>query len=134
MSKILKSLAIVSLAVLMFAPAASARGAAVIGKFYPGFYGGWYGPGWWGPWYGYPYGFYPMRNAGTVKIKTDMKDGSVFVDGGYAGLVSKMKKFQLRPGIHDIELRDPSGRTIYQERVNVLLGKTIEIHPDYGRH
>jgi hypothetical protein len=75
-----------------------------------------------------------MRNAGTVKIKTAMKDASVFIDGGYAGRAGKLKKFQLRPGTHDIALRDGGGRTIYQERVNVMLGKTVEIHPDYGRH
>ena len=61
------------------------------------------------------------------KVVTKFKDASVFVDGGYAGVAEKLKHFDLSPGNHDIELRDPSGRTIFQERVQVILGKTTEI-------
>lgn len=123
------------LALLSFAPAASARGRFGWGGgfYYPYSYG-WYGPGWYNPWYGPPYGYYPGANAGNVKIKTEVKDASVFVDGGYAGPAHKLKKFALRPGTHDIALRDPNGKTFYQERVNVLLGRTVEIRPDYTRH
>jgi hypothetical protein len=35
--------------------------------------------------------------------------------------------FPLRPGSHDLELRDASGQTIFQERVDVLVGKTIKL-------
>ena len=107
-----------------------------------GFYGrGWYGPGpgwgWYGPgWYGGPYGWAPgyyMPNAGKVKIVTPDKNASVYVDGGYAGPVAKLKKFSLRPGNHDIALRDSDGRTFYQERVQVIPGKTTEIHASYQR-
>jgi hypothetical protein len=59
-----------------------------------------------------------------------MKDAAVYVDGGYAGTVGKLKTFTLRPGTHDVELRDPSGHSFYQERIEVIAGKTIKISPD----
>ena len=128
---------------LTIAPAtasAAAGGHVVVVR--GGFYGrGWYGPGWgwgwYGPgWYGGPYGWAPgyyIPNAGKVKIVTSDKNASVYVDGGYAGPVAKLKKFSLRPGNHDIALRDPDGRTFYQERVQVIPGKTTEIHANYQR-
>ncbi len=100
-----------------------------------GFYGPrwWYGPGWgWYGWYG-PWGppYVAVPVTGTVKIKTHDKNAAVYVDGGYAGLTAKLKKFALRPGNHDIELRDSRGHTFYQERIQVIAGRTIEIHPGY---
>ena len=107
--------------------AAAAQGVVVVGG---GFYRpyGW-GPGWYGPYWGPPYAVVPY--TGQVKIKTNDKNAAVFVDGGYAGQAAKLKKFALRPGAHNIELRDPSGRAFYQERVQVIPGKTLEIHADY---
>lgn len=126
-------------------PTASAQGwhggrVIVAGRFYGGgWYGpgwGWYGPGWYGPaWYGqwgWGPGYY-MPNAGKVKIVTPDKNASVYIDGGYAGPVAKLKKFSLRPGNHEIALRDSSGHTFYQERIQVIPGKTIEIHANYQR-
>jgi hypothetical protein len=81
--------------------------------------------------YPYPYAYppdYMAANFGFVKIKTDRKDASVFVDGGFADKIAKAKKYALRPGNHDIELRDSDGRTIYKERVAVIVGKTTELH------
>jgi PEGA domain len=128
---------------LTFAPvtaSAAMRGGRVV-IVGGGFYGrGWYGPGWgWGGWYGPgwyygPWGWGPgyyVPNAGKVKIVTPDKNASVYIDGGYAGPVAKLKKFSLRPGNHEIALRDPSGHTFYQERVQVIPGKTIEIHTNY---
>jgi hypothetical protein len=83
------------------------------------------------PFFTYPYAYppdYMAANFGFVKIKTDRKDASVFVDGGFADKVAKAKKYALRPGNHDIELRDSDGRTIYKERVAVIVGKTTELH------
>jgi len=57
-----------------------------------------------------------------------LKGASVYVDGGFAGLTGKLKKFPLRPGNHNIELRDSDGRTIYQQQVAVIAGKTTDIH------
>jgi hypothetical protein len=80
--------------------------------------------------YPYPYAYppdYMAENFGYVKIKTDVKDASVYVDGGFADKVEKAKKFALRPGTHDIELRDSDGRSLFKERVAVLVGKTTEL-------
>ena len=125
--------AIAVLALLTMAPVASARGRFFIGGgygYYPGYGAGWYGP-YWGPrYYGpYPYGAY--QNTGNVKIVTETKGDQIFVDGGFAGLTGKLKKFPLRPGVHTVGLRDPSGRSFYQERIEVIRGKTLEIHPDF---
>ena len=81
--------------------------------------------------YPYPYAYppdYMAANFGYVKIKTDRKDASVYVDGGFADKVEKAKKFALRPGNHEIELRDSDGRTLYKEQVAVIVGKTTELH------
>jgi hypothetical protein len=80
--------------------------------------------------YPYPYAYSPdymSANFGYVKIKTDSKDASVYIDGGFADKVEKAKKFALRPGNHGIELRDSDGRTLYKERVAVTVGKTTEL-------
>jgi hypothetical protein len=140
MSKILKGSAIALLALLIAAPAASARGRGFSVRphyyhFYAYPYLGW-GWGWgFGPWYG-PYawgpGYYRYPKTGEVKIETKQKGDSIYVDGGYAGVTGKLKKFRLKPGNHTIELRSPSGQTIYQERVYVIPGKTLKIHADFS--
>ena len=81
--------------------------------------------------YPYPYAYppdYMAQNFGYVKLDTKSKDASVYVDGGFADKLEKAKKFALRPGNHDIELRDSDGRTIFKERVAVLVGKTTTLH------
>jgi len=81
--------------------------------------------------YPYPYAYEPdymAANFGYVKIKTDHKDASVYVDGGFADRIEKAKKFALRPGTHDIELRDSDGRSLFHEKVAVIVGKTTELH------
>jgi hypothetical protein len=120
-----KSLLTLALGLFILAPMASARGFVVARPYYG--YGGWYEPYWgWGPSY---YSGYPYVRSGEVKIVTPAKDAIIYVDGGYAGVTGKLKKFTLTPGNHNIELRDPSGKTYYQQRVHVILGKTVEIHP-----
>ena len=89
-----------------------------------GFYRGpsfYYRP--WGPAY-----IYPTAPRGDVKIETAVKGESIYVDGGYAGLTGKLKKFSLPPGNHLIEVRDPSGRDVFENTVRVLNGRTVEIH------
>jgi hypothetical protein len=122
-----KQFAIGLLALAIFVPVASARPVVVFrGYFGPGFYGpayyGWYGPGYYAP-----YAVVPAPYEGKVKIETKMKDAGVYVDGGYAGTVGQLKTFPLRPGTHNIELRDPSGQTIFQEKIDVLAGKTTKL-------
>lgn len=140
MKQLMKLSLLAALALLTFAPAASARGRIIVGggfgyygPAYYGWYGpAWYGPGWYGP-YGGPYGYYPgYYNSGNVKIVTHMKGNQIFVDGGFAGVTGKLKKFPLRPGKHTIEVRDRDGRRLYSENIEVIRGKTIEIRPDYN--
>ena len=127
MTRYWKYSAMLLLALAIFVPVASARPGFV----YRGYFGGpFYGPayyGWYGPSYYGPYAVAPARYEGKVKIDSKMKDASVFVDGGYAGTVGQLKTFPLRPGTHNIEVRDPSGQTIFQEKVDVLAGKTIKL-------
>ena len=122
-----KYFAVGILALAVFVPAASARPYVI----FRGYFGpAWYGPayyGWYGPAYVAPYAYVPGPNVGKVKIETRMKDASVFVDGGYAGTVGQLKTFPLRPGTHDIELRDPSGNSFFQEHIDVVAGKTIKL-------
>ncbi len=155
MKALMKYSAIALLAFVTFAPAAFARGFGGGGGGFRGggggggwgrgggfgggygFYGGWgmgfgfdpwfYDTYGWGPWYGN--GYYP--NAGEIQIQTNQKSNQVFVDGGYAGLAGQMKKFALRAGTHEIELRNPQGKTFYQERVTVIPGKKLKIQSDY---
>jgi hypothetical protein len=127
MTRYWKHFAIALLALAVFVPASSARPAVFVGGYFgPGFYGpayyGWYGPG-----YAVPYAAVPIPNVGKVKFDTKMKDAHVFVDGGYAGTVRQLGTFPLRPGSHDIELRDPAGHTTFQEHIDVLAGKTIKL-------
>jgi hypothetical protein len=82
------------------------------------------------PFFPYPYPYrlgYVERNYGYVKLKTHGRDASVYVDGGYAVRTRKNKEFALRPGNHDIELRDHDGRTFFRERVAVMVGQTTKI-------
>jgi hypothetical protein len=98
----------------------------IVRPYRPYFY---YGPGWYGysPWY---YSWAPAYavgpSTGEVKIDAHLKDASLYVDDGYVGPIDKFKKFHLRPGNHDIEVRGASGQTIFRERVQVILDKTTE--------
>jgi len=82
------------------------------------------------PFFTYPYPYppgYVGLNYGYVKLKTHGRDASVYVDGGYAVKTKKNKEFALRPGNHDIELRDDDGRTFFHERVAVTVGQTTKL-------
>ena len=93
-----------------------------------------YGPGWGWSWYdpfpwgwGYPY-VYPFHPySGVVKLQELPGDALVYVDDGYAGRADKLKKFTLRAGNHEIELRDSSGHAFQKERIHVIPGKTLKI-------
>ncbi len=116
--------AIVGGLLLSWAPTASAQRRVVIVEPAPVF----------GPFfpyaYPYPYAYAPYypANYGEVKIDTHRKDAAVYIDGGYAAKTGEAKKFALRPGNHEIELRDSDGRTLFQERVAVTVGKTTKLH------
>jgi hypothetical protein len=124
------------LGLMVIVPIASAGPHVFIrGGFYgPAYWGpGWYGPGWaYGPGYYWGPGYYGegISPTGSVKIDTRAKDALVYVDGGYAGKVGDLKTFHVKTGEHDIELRDPSGHAYFQEHVNVLPGKTLNLNPN----
>ena len=142
MSRFLRVLAIALLSIVVLVPAASAQHRVFVSGGFVGFGPGWawYGPGWgwYGPWgwgWGYPYYAYaPGPPSGEVKLVDVAKGALVYVDGGYAGTAGKLKKFALRPGNHNIELRDPSGHAFHQEKIHVIPGKTLEIHGSVGGH
>jgi hypothetical protein len=112
---------------LTIAPTASAQ--RVGGVFFVGpgpFFGPYY------PYYGaYPYGPYMATNYGQVQIDThekSQKSDDVYIDGGYAARLKDAKKFALRPGNHQIELRSPDGQVVYQEKVAITVGHTTKLH------
>jgi len=113
---------------LAFVPQASAAGRVIIARPFFGFgYGYAYRP-FYGPVWGYRAPAYVVTPAtGEVKIDTKDKNDTVYVDGGYIGTTRDMKKFSLRPGNHDIDVRNPAGNVLFHERVQVLLGKTVDI-------
>jgi len=114
---------------LAVAPTASAqrfRGGFVVvgpGPFFGPFY----------PYYGYyPYPpYYMAANYGEVQLDTHEKSqkvDDVYIDGGYAAKLKDAKKFALRPGNHDIQLRSPDGQVVYQETVAITVGHTTKLH------
>ena len=117
-------------AVMMLAPMSSSafgRGFVVVGRPYYG--GGWYSP-FWGPYWGPAYrGYYAYPNSGEVKLDTKVKEAQVFINGAYAGTTHQNKSMHLRPGSYNIEIRE-SGRAPYAEKVYVVAGKTLHLHPN----
>jgi hypothetical protein len=128
-----KGLLILSAALMTLAPmsASAAVGGFVVvrpyygGGFYRPFWGPYWGPYWggyWGPAYAYP-------NSGEIKLDTKVKDAQVFINGAYAGTTHENKSMHLRPGSYNIEIKQ-AGATHYAERVYVVAGKTLKIHPE----
>ena len=124
-----KGLLILSVALMTLAPmsaSAAIRGFVVVGRpYYGGYYAPFWGPYWggyWGPAYAYP-------NSGEVKIDTKVKDAQVFINGAYAGTTRENKSMHLRPGNYNIEIRE-AGTTQYAEKVYVVAGKTLHLHPE----
>jgi hypothetical protein len=129
-SKMKKGLLILAAALMTLAPVsapAAVRAFVTVGRPY---YGGFYRPFWgsyWGPAYG---GYYFANpNAGEVKLDTKVKDAGVFINGAYAGTTHENKSMHLRPGSYNIEIRE-AGSTRYAEKVFVVAGKTLHLHPE----
>jgi hypothetical protein len=113
------------LVTLGMAPRSDAAARVIVRPGFGFYYGP--GPGWyyrpWGP----AYVLAPGRVTGDVKISAEVKGESIYVDGGYAGLTGKLKKFSLQPGNHHIEIRDRAGNVMYQNTVRVIAGQTVEV-------
>jgi len=123
-----KRLLILAAALMTLAPvsaSAAVRGFVVYGG---GFYRPYWGPYWgWGPSYYGPYYVHPI--AGEVKLDTKVKDAQVFIDGAFAGTTKQNKSMYLRPGSYNIEIRE-AGQRRYGERIYVVAGKTLHLHPE----
>jgi hypothetical protein len=86
------------------------------GFVHPGFYNGFaYGP-----------------NMGEVRLRTSDKAGAVFLDGAYAGELSKLKHIWLEPGAYNVEIRS-DGHPQFERRIYVLSGKTVDLRPGVGQ-
>ena len=124
-----KGLLILAASLMTLAPVsapAAVRAFVAVGRPY---YGGYYRP-YWGPYWGPAYGgYYANPNAGEIKQDTKVKDAGVFINGAYAGTTHQNKSMYLRPGSYNIEIRQ-AGRTPYAERVYVVAGKTLHLHPE----
>jgi hypothetical protein len=87
----------------------------------------WVGPGYWGP----PiYHVVPVRSdrSGELKIDTNAKDASVYINGAFAGTVGKLKTVWLRSGSYDIEIRATNGG-VFDQKVFVPIDKKVVIEP-----
>jgi len=111
---------------LLLGMAPSLMASPVYIRPYTGFY---YVPSyhWYHPWYGGPV-YFPAPVTGELKITTEDKDARVYVDGGFLGIARKTKKFDLRPGNHDVELRDARGNVLFEEKVAIVPGHTTEFN------
>ena len=126
----LKGFAVAAFVVLLGASSASARPPRIIirgGFVYP--YPVWVSP-YWGPSYIYTYPV-PVTYTGELKVKAPMPGASIYVDGGFVGVADKLKNIPLPAGTHEVQLRDPDGRTFYQESVEIIAGRTTQIQPVY---
>ena len=81
------------------------------------------------PWYPNTTLYFPVPTTGELKIQTDNKDARVYVDGGYLGTAKDTKKFDLRPGNHDVELRNAQGELLVKEKVAIVPGHTTVFNP-----
>jgi len=129
----IKFAGLILFACLATALPASAHGFYRGGRIavFPSFgYWGWYSPYYYG--YYWPYGYYSgvYSNLGEVKIKTNVKDADVYINGAYAGKADKLKTMFLRPNSYSLEIRAP-GKSPIVQKLYVLAGKTIKIQADF---
>jgi PEGA domain len=127
---------VLSAFLMLTLPASAAvhyRGRVVVGPAI----GPW---GWYSPFYG-PYGFYgpyswygPYTvvhpNAGELKLKTNVKDADVFINGAYAGKAGKMKSTWLPSDAYNVEIR-AAGYAPHAERIYLLPGKTVQVNAEF---
>ena len=99
------------------------------GGVYPYAYGGYPYP-YYAPYASVAYG-YPVAPYGEVKIQGAARDGQVFVDNYYAGIVDDFdgafQRLKLEPGTHQIEIRRPGAAPLSFD-VRIDTGRTITYH------
>src|SRR5882672_9327228 len=68
----------------------------------------------------------PVRsaNTGELKVDTNAKDASVYINGAYVGTVREMKTIWLRSGSYDIEVRSSNGG-VFDQKVFVPINKKV---------
>src|SRR5260370_17408597 len=122
--KMKKGLLILAASLMMLAPVGAPAAVRVFvgGPYYGGFYRPFWGP-YWGP------AYYEYPNAGEVKLDTKVKDAGLFINVSYAATTHQNQTMRLRPGTYNIEIRE-GGRTPFAERVYVVAGKTLHLHPE----
>jgi hypothetical protein len=113
---------------------AMARGGHYGGRIavFPSFgYWGWYNPYYYG-YYG-PYGYYPSMysNLGEIRLKTNVKDADVYINGAYAGKADKLKTMYVRPDSYSLEIRAPGQPPVVQ-KLYVVAGKTVKVQADFS--
>jgi hypothetical protein len=93
---------------------------------------GWYNPYFYAPYWGNGY-YVPnpyYSNLGELKLKTNVKDADVYINGAYAGKAAKLKTMWLRPNAYNLEVR-AAGYSTYAERIYLLPGKTMQVKVDF---
>lgn len=88
----------------------------------PFFYDAFYSPFYW-PYAG---GFAYTPDKGQVKLKVNLKNAEVSLDGAYAGTADHLKNMWLDSGAYNLSVSAP-GREPFQQRIYVLSGKTLKI-------
>ncbi len=75
---------------------------------------------------GYYLGFDRTDSTGRIKLKTEHREASVFLNGAFAGVAKDLKEIWLEPGVYELkvaaDLYEP-----FELRVYVLTGKTVKI-------
>ena len=95
------------------------------GPYWAGYPLGFYGPWFLDPFYS-PVILVAQPDKGQVSLQTRYKDADVYLDDGYAGTTSTLKKFWLAPGVYQLEVR-PKGQAPQKKRIYVLTGKTLKV-------
>ena len=101
-----------------FYPWGYAYGGGLGLGIYDAFYGGYYGA--YDPWYGfspvYAPSSYGRDESGSIRLKVNPSNASVYVDGYYVGIVDDFdgafQRLRLEPGAHRLEIRASDHRPL----------------------
>src|SRR6185295_19148727 len=67
-------------------------------------------------------------NSGELKVDTNAKDASVYINGAFAGTVRHMKTIWLRSGTYNVEVRNTNGG-MFDQKVFIPIDKKVVIEP-----